>query len=192
MDDYPANSCAISHTAFLFYWLQYLVSWSLGIQISTHLRHIIDHDVVTLTQLFHHHGGIIILKKKFVGPRSILWGHRYPLFQTSHYSAHEFQSQAGPVVTCILLSLGSTIPRVMSGCRDQASNPDHSPQRWAWNHRASPTQLHPVFDHYRIYLAMVTKPWSPLHEAWAKGYCLMTLSWTPSACIMCQFPACCF
>ena len=39
----------------------------------------------------------------FVGPRSIFWGHWYPLFWTSEDS--EFQSQGGSVVACALLSL---------------------------------------------------------------------------------------
>ena len=34
-----------------------------------------------------------------------MWGHWYPLFQTSDESAHEFQIQGGSVVACALLSL---------------------------------------------------------------------------------------
>ena len=40
----------------------------------------------------------------FVGPRSILCGHWYPLFGTSDDSAHEFQSQGGFIISCALLS----------------------------------------------------------------------------------------
>ena len=50
-------------------------------------------------------------KKVFVGPRSILWGHWCPLFQTSDDSAHEFQSQGGSVIACALLSLVCNDPQ---------------------------------------------------------------------------------
>ena len=60
----------------------------------------------------------------FVGPMSILWGYRYPLFRTSDDSSHEFQSRGGSIVTCALLH--AMIPRVISGCRERASNPDRA------------------------------------------------------------------
>ena len=53
----------------------------------------------------------VVFFKVFVGPRSILRGQWYPLFQTSDYSAHEFQSQGGPVITCALLSLACNGPQ---------------------------------------------------------------------------------
>ena len=40
-----------------------------------------------------------------------MWGHWYPLFQTSDYSAHEFQSQGGSVIACALLSLVCNNPQ---------------------------------------------------------------------------------
>ena len=41
----------------------------------------------------------------FVGPRSILWGHWYPLFWTLDDTVHGFQSQGAFIVACALLSL---------------------------------------------------------------------------------------
>ena len=54
---------------------------------------------------------LLINKKVFVGPWSILWGHWYPLFRTSDDSAHGFQSQGGSIITCILLSLVCNVPQ---------------------------------------------------------------------------------
>ena len=47
----------------------------------------------------------------FVRPKSILWGHWYPLFRTSADFAHEFQSQGRSSVTCAVLSLELNDPQ---------------------------------------------------------------------------------
>ena len=53
-----------------------------------------------------------LFEKLFVGPRSILWGHRYRVFQTSADSAaHEFQSHGGSIVACALLLLVHNDPQ---------------------------------------------------------------------------------
>ena len=48
-------------------------------------------------------------QKVFIAPRSISWGHWYPLFPTSDDSAHEFQSQGGSIVTHALLLLACSV-----------------------------------------------------------------------------------
>ena len=53
--------------------------------------------------------------KVFVGPRSILWGHWYPLFRTSDDSAHGFQSQGG-FIACVLLLLAHQLS-LTDACR---------------------------------------------------------------------------
>ena len=50
-------------------------------------------------------------KKVSVGPRSILWGHWYPLFPLSDDSAHGFQSQGDFFVTYPLLLLACNDPQ---------------------------------------------------------------------------------
>ena len=54
---------------------------------------------------------IFFLKDVFVGLRCILWSHWCPLFQTLDDSAHEFQSQGGFIITCVLLSLTCNDPQ---------------------------------------------------------------------------------
>ena len=70
--------------------------------------------------------------KVFIRPRSILCGHRYPLFCTSDDSAvHEFQSQGGFIITCPLLSLVCNVPQSHLWLPDSVSNLDCLPLRRA-------------------------------------------------------------
>ena len=48
---------------------------------------------------------LLTLLSVFVGPRSIFWGNRYPLFRTWDDSALGIQSRGGLTVACALLSL---------------------------------------------------------------------------------------
>ena len=72
-------------------------------------------------------GNVTALSYIVVGPRSILWGHYYPLLWTSDDSAHGFQIQGGLIVPALFCCLHAIIPRVISGCQDWASNPYFSP-----------------------------------------------------------------
>ena len=42
-----------------------------------------------------------------------MWGHWYPLFQTSDdFAAHEFQSQDGSIIACALLLFACNDPQI--------------------------------------------------------------------------------
>ena len=60
--------------------------------------------------------------KVYIGPRSILWCPWYPLFWTSDNSAHGFQARVDSWLPALFCSLHATMPRVISGCQDRASN----------------------------------------------------------------------
>ena len=57
--------------------------------------------------------------KVFVGPRSILWGHWYPLFWTWDDLPMGFKARVGLSSPALFCHLHTMIFRVISGCQDR-------------------------------------------------------------------------
>ena len=101
-----------------------------------------------------------------------MWNHWYPPFQISDDSTHEFQSQGGSVLFCHLCTM---IPRVISGCWDQASNLDRSPVRQTQYHYASLIRLEymtvPIFVTHSTFCVKATRPLQYMVDADIKCLC---------------------
>ena len=77
----------------------------------------------------------------FIGPRYILWGNWYPLFQFGMTLPMGFKSRvdsSSPVRFCPLCTM---IPRTISGCQGWMSNPDSSPVRQEQYYSTMPLRL---------------------------------------------------
>ena len=80
------------------------------LHISRHTPSILDHLLVCTNNNKYFINALIYFSKVFAGPRSILRGHWFPMFQIWDDSAHEFHSQGGFIIVCILFSLAHNHP----------------------------------------------------------------------------------